>query len=81
VASSAVTRPYHRNPPLDLDRIDEVLATLPASFRNADFRQAMGIDAFPASEMLVRLMQAGRVHHPDGNTKIWAATPKPGEDA
>lgn len=57
---------------LDLEAIDKVLATMPQPFRNAEFRTAMGLPPFAASQLLTRLLKLGKLHHPRGNYKLWA---------
>lgn len=49
--------------------IDVALAAMPATFRNVHFRTALGIYAWPASQMLSMLLAMGVVVHAGSNQK------------
>lgn len=49
--------------------IDAALAAMPTTFRNVDFRTALGIYAWPASQMLSMLLTMGVVAHAGSNQR------------
>lgn len=52
-----------------LGDIDAALASMPATFRNADFRAVLGIYPWPASQMLSMLLSMGIVAHAGSNQR------------
>jgi len=53
-----------------LGDVDVALKAMPETFRNQDFRQAMGMYAWPASQLLSMLLTLGIVEHA-GNAHLW----------
>jgi hypothetical protein len=57
-----------------LGDVDRALARMPDVFRNRDFRDALGIHAWPASQMLSMLLTMGVVSHA-GGVQLWRVEP------
>ena len=53
-----------------LGEVDLALGRMPETFRNRDFRAALGINAWPASQMLSMLLTMGVVAHA-GGSQLW----------
>jgi hypothetical protein len=53
-----------------LGDVDAALRTMPETFRNRDFREAMGMYPWPASQLLSMLQTIGVIEHA-GSAHLW----------